>query len=119
MENLLTLFYDNPNLDEKKLKLKLNLICENMKWFSDEYYSIQKSLGLKYSAEYLKNSFLSKIDSLITSKFYKHFYTATYIVNNLKLKKNEICIQLTIDQENVSIDQDCYNFIERIKKLGN
>lgn len=119
MEHLLNVFYINPNLSEYQLNSKFSLICEYMKWFSEEYYMIQQSLGDKYSSDYLKNNFLSKIDPTIISKSYKDFYMATYIVNNLKMKKNEIHIQLTIDNMGATIDKDCYNFIKLVKKLGN
>lgn len=119
MENLLNVFYKSSNLSEENINYQLITICEYMRWFSQEYYTIQQSLGDKYSVDYLKNNFLSKIDPIIVSKLYKDFYTSTYIVNDLKMEKNDIHIQLTIDNINATIDKDCYNFIKLVKKLGN
>jgi len=119
MEHLLLLYYGYPNLDDSELLEQINAISKHMNWFAHEYYKIPQTFGSKYNNDYLKEQFLSKLDSTITSKFYYSFYCATYLVEELKLEQNEIKIQLTLDPNTAIVDESCKSYIDRIKKLGN
>jgi hypothetical protein len=119
IEHLLIVFYSYPELDDENFKIQIDGVYEYMRWFSEDYYRIQESLGEKYTSEYLRKNFLEKIDPLIVSKFYKEFYMASYLVEELKLLQNTINIQLTLDEKTATIDQDCYEFMVRVKSLGN
>lgn len=119
MEHLLLVFYKYPNLNDKDLIVQMRNIDEYMRWFSEDYYQIEKNLDEKYTLDYLRGNFLSNLDSSITSKFYKYFYSTTYLVEEYKLKQNEINIQLTLDGETDIINENCFNFLNRVKKLGN
>mgnify|MGYP003342253790 CR=1 FL=1 len=118
LEHLLLLFYNHPSLDDENFKIQVDGIYEYMRWFCEDYYRIPTELDEKYSANFLKKQFLEKIDPCIISKFYKEYYSATYVVEELKLLQNFINIQLTMDLNSAIVDQDCYDFIVRVKKIG-
>lgn len=119
MEHLLLLFYRYPDLSDEDLIVQIEGVHEYMRWFSEDYYQIEKTLDEKYTTEYLKSNFLTNLDPSIASKFYKYFYSATYLVEEYKLEQNEINIQLTLDEKTDIIDEKCFNFLNRVKGLGN
>jgi hypothetical protein len=119
MEHLLLLFYRYPDIDDENLQIQVDGVYEYMRWFSEDYYKIDQTLDAKYTSEYLKKNFLDNLDPLISSKFYKQFYSATYLVEEYKLKQNEINIQLTFDEKSAMINQNCCNFLSRVQNLGN
>jgi hypothetical protein len=118
MEHILLLFYSYPNLNDNELKQQIDEISKHMTWFVYQYYRIPQTLGFKYTDLFLKQQFLTKLDPEITSKFYYSYYCATYLVEDLKLEQNQIKIQLTLDANGDKIDEDCKNYISRIKKMG-
>lgn len=119
LEHLLLLFYNYPDLDDENFKIQVEGVYEYMRWFCEDYYKIPTELDEKYSSEYLRKQFLEKVDPLIVSKFYKDFYSATYLVQELNLLQNTINIQLTLDETSAKLDKKCFAFIERVKSLGN
>lgn len=119
LEHLLLLFYNYPNLDDENFKIQIDGVYEYMRWFCEDYYKIQDQLDKKYTSGYLREQFLQKIDPFIVSKFYKDYYSATYLVEDLKLLQNTINIQLTLDEASAIVDPDCFSFIEKVKNLGN
>jgi len=119
VECILFLFYSYPDIDDNELKNQLNVIDDHMKWFTYKHYKIPNHLGSKYTDIYLKNKFMSKFDPIITSKFYSSYYYATYLIEDLKLQKDQIQIQLTLDSDSNTINQECFEYLLRIKNLGN